>query len=55
MSIAAHIKSSLELPNMVVRSYLKDLTDGDLFVRPLNNMNQLPVNHFQLAENRFHL
>ena len=35
MSIAPHIKSSLELPNMVVYMYLEDLTADNLFVHSL--------------------
>ena len=56
MSIAAHIRVSLELPNMVVRSYLDDLTDNDLFVRPLPNMNHIAwqLGHLIAGEN-FHI
>lgn len=41
MSIAAHIKQSLELPSTVVRMYLEDLTDADLLVRPHPAMNHI--------------
>lgn len=56
MSIAAHIATSLELPNFVVRNYLEDLTDDDLFVRPLENMNHLAwqLGHLIASEN-FHI
>lgn len=56
MSISAHIRSSLELPDMVVRMYLEDLTDDDLFVRPLDGMNHLAwqLGHLISGEN-FHV
>ena len=56
MSIAGHIKASLELPNMIVRSYLEDLTDDDLFSRPLDNMNHIAwqLGHLISGEN-FHI
>lgn len=56
MSIATHIASSLELPSMVVRNYLDDLTDDDLFVRPLQNMNHIAwqFGHLIAGEN-FHI
>ena len=56
MSIAAHIKASLELPNMVVQSYLEDLSDEELFVRPLDNMNHIAwqLGHLIAGEN-FHI
>lgn len=41
MSIAKHIQASFELPNMVVRAYLEDLADEELFVRPTDNMNHI--------------
>jgi hypothetical protein len=41
MSIAAHIRSALELPSFVVRSYLDDLTDDDLLVRALEKTNHI--------------
>lgn len=41
MTIAAHIKAALELPRFVVHSYLEDLADDDLFVRPLETMNHI--------------
>lgn len=56
MSIASHIASSLELPGFIVRSYLEDLTDGDLLVRPLENMNHIAwqLGHLIAGEN-FHI
>lgn len=56
MTIAAHIATSLQLPDFVVRSYLEDLTDDDLFVRPLGNMNHLAwqLGHLIASEN-FHI
>lgn len=41
MSVAEHIKVSLELPSMVVRMYLDDLTDAELLVRPHPKMNHI--------------
>lgn len=41
MSIAMCIKQSLELPEFVVRSYLKQLSDKDLMVRPADGMNHI--------------
>ncbi len=35
MSIAEHIQASLEMPAFVVKSYLNDLTDEQLLVRPM--------------------
>ena len=56
MSIAAHIESTLKLPSMVVRMYLQDLADKDLFVRPLANMNHIAwqLGHLISGEN-FHI
>lgn len=56
MSIAAHIAASLELPSFVVKSYLDDLADDDLLVRPLENMNHLAwqLGHLISSEN-FHI
>ena len=34
MSIAAHIEAALQLPDMIVRKYLEDLSDADLLLRP---------------------
>ena len=41
MSLATHIKASLELPQLVVKSYLDDLTDQDLFLRPAEKANHI--------------
>jgi len=41
MSLAEHIKVSLELPTYIVNHYLEDLTDADLFVRPAEKMNHI--------------
>ncbi|QDU16934.1 DinB superfamily protein [Gimesia maris] len=41
MSIAEHIKSSLQLPTFVVNGYLEDLTDADLLVRPAEKSNHI--------------
>jgi len=56
MSIAAHIKSALELPGMVVRSYLEDLSDDELLVRPFDTMNHIAwqLGHLIAGEN-FHI
>jgi hypothetical protein len=56
MSIAAHIAESLKLPDFIVKSYLDDLTDADLFVRPLPNMNHIAwqLGHLIASEN-FHI
>jgi len=56
MSIAAHIRASLQLPDMVVRSYLEDLTEDDLMVRPYENMNHIKwqLGHLISGEN-FHI
>ena len=56
MSIAAHVKDTLNLPSFVVRAYLEDLTDADLFVRPFDKMNHLAwqLGHLIASEN-FHV
>lgn len=41
MSIANHIKAELQLPTFVVQSYLKDLTDEQLFIRPHERANHI--------------
>lgn len=41
MSLATHITQSLELPTMIVNSYLEDLTDADLLLRPSEKMNHI--------------
>tara|TARA_R110002095_G_scaffold202669_1_gene184422 strand:+ start:3555 stop:4046 length:492 start_codon:yes stop_codon:yes gene_type:complete len=41
MSLAEHIKASLELPTSIVKGYLEDLTDAELLVRPADKMNHI--------------
>jgi hypothetical protein len=41
MSIAQHIKTSMETPTMVVNGYLADLTDADLLRRPTKGANHI--------------
>lgn len=41
MSLAEHLKLSLELPAAIVKGYLEDLTDDDLIVRPSEKMNHI--------------
>lgn len=41
MSIAEHIKASLQTPDFVVRGYLEDLRDEDLFIRPAPTANHI--------------
>ena len=41
MSIATHIKTSLQLPDYVVKGYLQDLTDDDLLIRPHEKANHI--------------
>ncbi|MGY8768411.1 MAG: DinB family protein [Pirellulales bacterium] len=56
MSIAVHIKASLDLPSMIVQGYLADLTDYQLFVRPQPQMNHIAwqLGHLIAGEN-FHI
>lgn len=56
MSIATHIRAAMEMPELVVRSYLDDLEDEHLFVRPLENMNHIAwqLGHLISGEN-FHI
>lgn len=56
MSLAEHIKSSLQLPTYVVNGYLDDLTDADLLVRPAENSNHInwQLGHLIQSEH-FHL
>jgi hypothetical protein len=53
MSVAAHVLSMLDLPDLVVRRYLEDLTNDDLFVRPFGNMNHIAwqLGHLIVSEN----
>ncbi len=41
MSLAEHIKNSLELPTFIVNHYLEDLTDEELLIRPAEHMNHI--------------
>lgn len=52
MSIAAHIKSELQLPTSVVQGYLQDLSDEDLMRRPVQNANHIAwqLGHLIVAE-----
>jgi len=56
MSIAAHIKSSLELPGSIVRAYVDDLSDKELLLRPQKDMNHIAwqFGHLIVSEN-FHI
>jgi hypothetical protein len=56
MNLALHIRQTLELPSMIVRMYLDDLADEDLFVRPVAGMNHIAwqLGHLIAGEN-FHI
>ncbi len=56
VSIASHIRQSYEMPSMIVKMYLEDLADEELFVRPHENMNHIAwqLGHLIASEN-FHL
>lgn len=41
MSIAQHIAATFEMPGYVVQSYLADLSDAELLVRPAERMNHI--------------
>lgn len=41
MSIATHIKAELQLPGFVAQSYLQDLTDEQLLIRPHEKANHI--------------
>ena len=41
MSIAAHIKTSLNLPSFVVQAYLQVLADDQLLIRPHEGANHI--------------
>lgn len=41
MSLAMCLKQSLELPEFVIRSYLEDLSDAELLIRPAPDMNHI--------------
>lgn len=52
MSLATHIKQTLEPPDFVVKSYLADLTDEDLLIRPVPGANHIAwqLGHLIAAE-----
>lgn len=54
MSIAAHIKSELQLPASVIQGYLQDLSDEDLMRRPVENANHIAwqLGHLIAAEHQ---
>lgn len=56
MSIAEHIRISLELPQMIVERYLEDLSDAELLLRPGPGMNHIAwqLGHLITGEN-FHV
>jgi hypothetical protein len=56
MSLALHIRQTLDLPTMVVRMYLDDIAEADLFVRPYGMMNHIAwqLGHLIAGEN-FHI
>lgn len=41
MAIREHILHSLQLPATIVRSYVADLTDAELLIRPMPEMNHI--------------
>ena len=53
MNLANHIRSSLELPSFIVNSFLEDLNDDELFVRPAVQMNHIAwqLGHLIVSEN----
>ena len=54
--LAVHIKATFRLPESIVTHYLEDLTDAELLVRPLDNMNHIAwqLGHLIASEN-FHI
>lgn len=56
MSVSAHICASFELPDMIVKAYLEDLTDDELLIRPREGMNHIAwqLGHLIQSEN-FHI
>jgi hypothetical protein len=54
--ITALIRASYEMPSQVIHGYLDDLTDDELLVRPLENMNHIAwqLGHLISGEN-FHI
>jgi len=53
MNATEAIKVSMNTPNMIVESYLGDLTDEDLLVRPVDGANHIAwqLGHLIAAEN----
>lgn len=51
-----HIKATFRLPESIVTHYLEDLSDNELLVRPLDNMNHIAwqLGHLIASEN-FHI
>ena len=41
MSVASHVKTSLNLPTFVVQAYLQDLADDQLLIRPHRDANHI--------------
>lgn len=52
MSIAEHIKAELQLPTFTTKTYLQDLTDDDLLIRPHAKANHIAwqLGHLIVAE-----
>ena len=53
MSVALHLRQSLELPAFIVKAFLQDLSDDELFVRPASGMNHIAwqLGHLLCSEN----
>lgn len=53
MSIAEHIKTTLQLPGFVSKSYVQDLSDEDLLKRPAPSANHIAwqLGHLIASEN----
>lgn len=54
MSIASHIKSTLNLPTFVAQSYIQDLSDEQLLARPHPKANHIAwqLGHLIASENQ---
>ena len=54
--VAEQILAALELPEMVVNDYLRDLSDEELLLRPLPNMNHIAwqLGHL-ISSEHFHI
>jgi len=55
VSIASHIKGSLESPGFVVNAYLEDLSDADLLIRPTEGANHIAWQLGHLIVSEHHL